>query len=205
MKLLYKLTISILFSCSALCTNKVGNGGDGVFCKKDGKTAGELLDFYENEIKLASTSAKAKEIAEKYVENLRTIAPKLHKQYIRRLNELPNEIEYKNEIELVDIKDSQHLYKPASKECEVLQVAVRKLKNMPKEKRFIIREDLWNQMDEVSKAGLFTHEIIYEHLSKLGEESSVKARKLNAFIYQNDLTKDSFWSYVKDLEIPLYP
>lgn len=207
MQLSYKIAFFVLIASTAQATNKVGNGGDGIFCKTDPKGAetGEILDFYENKINFESTEADPYKIAAQRFETLRPASPKLATQYLKRLKEMPDEIEFKNEIKLTNIKDSNHLVEPLAKDCRFVQVAIRKTKKMPGEPQFLIREDLWKSMKPVQRAGLLTHEIIYEHFSKLGEEDSVKARKLNRYLYNKDFTSLAFWTFIKDLDIPIYP
>lgn len=202
------LTLAIFFltTFAALgSTNKVGNGGDGVFCKKLDKTEGRLLDFYEKNFSIEPNETNPEIIAEKQIKKLENIAPKLSKHYLKRLKELPNEIEFKSEVSFIDIKDSNHFFSPLTKDCQILQVAIRKSKILPNEKRFLIREDLWKQMGPIHKAGLLTHEIIYEHLAKLGEEDSTKTRILNSFIFANEFKAEEFWRLIKELEVPIYP
>jgi hypothetical protein len=144
--------LSLVFLCdishgAVVAANKVGNGGDGVFCKKLDRTEGRLLDFYESNFSNESKDTDPDAIAEKQIKKLEEIAPKLSKQYFKRLKELANEIEYKSEVSFTDIKDSKHMFQPLSADCQVLQVVIRKAKVLPNEKRFLIREDLWKQMD----------------------------------------------------------
>lgn len=209
MKLVYNLLlvislfILIPFFVNAN-TNKVGNGGNVVRCK-DPKSI-QLLDFYERDITPDSGDLKeAKAIAKQKLERLKFVAQKLAEQYLRRLNQIEAEIDFKSDIEILEVPDSKHLFKPLSKNCEILQIAVRNNKAIDSDKRFIIRKDLWNELAPAQQAGLLTHEIIHEHFTKLGEESSVKARRLNVALYSEKLDKNAFWKLIKELEIPIYP
>jgi len=198
--------LTILFICSqGFTNNKVGNGGDGVFCKNSTIDTAELLDFYEEKIDFKTGETKPETIAEQRFEQLKKVAPKLGAQYLKRLKEIFAEIEYKDDVALTDIKDSNHLFKPNSEDCKVLQVVIRKAKALPNEKRFLFRNDLWKKLSSLHQAGLLTHEIIYEHFAKLGETDSIKARKMNRFIFQSSLKAEDFWNFMKDLEIPIYP
>ena len=201
--------ISIIFVSitSPGAVNKVGNGGDGIFCKNTGneKSPGKLLDFYEDKIILETSVTNPEVIAETQLTHLKNVAPKLAEQYLKRLKEISKEIEYMSKVSLIDIKDSKHLFKPLENECQVLQITIRKAKTISNEKPFLIREDLWKQLSPLQQAGLLTHEIIYEHLAKLGEEDSIKARKINRFLYQSEFKKEEFWKFIKELELPIYP
>ena len=182
-------------------TNKVGNGGDGVFCKN----SAQLLDFYEKEFKFESSEKDPFALARARFEKLKTWAPALGDQYLKRLSEMNQEIEFKKDVSFTDIKDSKHFFEPLKKDCQLLQIAIRKARVLPDEKRFLIRDDLWKRLNPIHAAGLLTHEIVYEHLVKLGEENSIKARQLNRSLYDEKLSKEEFWKLVKNLEVPIYP
>ena len=206
MKLSYINLLIILFCTQSHAGNKVGNGGDGVFCKRQSKTEGKLLDFYEADFSPVDPEKNPYEIAKKNLSKLEGIAPQLASLYLKRLKELPNEVDDKADIDLEDLKDSKHFFKPKDKDCKVQQLAVRKTKVDKNEKRFLIDKELWKTLPSVHQAGLLTHEIIYEHFSLLGEMDSIKARKLNRHLYsKNQLDAKSFWIFIKELEVPIYP
>ena len=71
--------------------------------------------------------------------------------------------------------------------------------------RFIIRQDIWDELTNTQKAGLITHEILHEHFTKLGEENSIKARRVNAFLNGPQVNGETFWKMIRDLELPVYP
>jgi hypothetical protein len=191
----------LLAGTLAFSQNKVGNGGDVVNCAP---SKIELLDFYESGTKPAVEGTDPFEIAKATLSKIRNVKPSLSEIYLNRLEKMKNEIDFKDEIELTDIKDSKHLYKPLPKECKVEQIAIRKNLVVGKEKRFLIRNDFWKQLKPDQQAGLLTHEIIYEHFYKLGEDDSVKARKLNAYLY-GKVDAETFWNLVKELSVPIYP
>lgn len=204
MRLIFKLFLILMIGSSALANNKVGNGGNGVFCKSGKTETGTLLDFYEGDMKVQSSMKNPMDIAAFELARLKSVAPKLSAQYIQRLNEIQKEIDFKDNVVLATILDSNHLFVPADANCQVIQVAIRKADALPSEKRFLIRKDLWQKMMPADQAGLITHEIIYEHFSKLGETDSIKARKMNRYLYQDDKRED-FWRFIQELKIPIYP
>ena len=116
-------------------------------------------------------------IAEDVFKRLKPISKKLSEQYLSRLNSITQEMDFKEGVALTDVKDSLYTFKPEDKNCEVRQIAIRKEEALPSEKRFIIDKKLWDRLDSRNKSALIVHEIIYEHLNKLGETTSVKARK----------------------------
>lgn len=203
---IYNLLIVAFVASSVVhAENKIGNGGNVIYCKTKKLTNAQLLDFYEEDFKFKTKLTDAFKIVEKQFQELKIVAPKLATQYLNRLQEVKSDIDFKNDISLTAVPDSLHLFKPLSSDCEVKQIAIRKPEKTESEKRFIIRQDLWKLLEPTHQAGLLSHEIIYEHFLKLGEKDSVKARKLNRYLYQEKFNSDQFWHFIQDLEIPIYP
>lgn len=201
--LLASFTFSFALTLAAnAANNKVGNGGDVVSCSASSPT---LLDFYEGGVSPANSGKSSYEQAAAVIAKLKTIAPKLHEHYSSRLAKIENEIEFKNNVELTDLDDSKHLFKPLAKDCSIVQIAIRRAEVSGDEKRFLFRKDLWEQLPQSHQAGLLVHEIAYEHLYRLGEQDSVKVRKLNRLLFTDDLNSQKFWQAVKQLKIPIYP
>lgn len=199
------MIIIALFSWSSVfAQNRVGNGGDVVKCKD----SIQLLDFYESGRPLVSfENNDYKTVLRKVVERLERVNPKQAKQYKKRAQEIESEIDFKENIELVDISDSHHLFKPASGDCKILQAAVRKNYSMKDKSRFIINQTLWGQLNEVHKAGLLMHEIVYEHFYKLGEKDSIKARQFVALYFSPEfetMKVNDYFKALRDAKIPIY-
>jgi len=197
----------LLMSLHAFAGNKVGNGGNVIVCKTTEVLGVKavLLDFYENDLKTEKTEKTYEQIAEDVFNKLKTINPRLANQYLKRIKEVVNELDFKSKAEFSVIPDSLHLFKPPAKDCEVVQTAIRRALTSSQEKRFLIRKDIWEQLDATQKAGLITHEIIYEHFVVLGEEDSTKARKVNAYLHSKNINAESFWKMMRELEISIYP
>jgi hypothetical protein len=205
LSVLFLMLLALVAPSYSIATNKVGNGGNMVRCHVAGKSKASLLDFYEAAIDPQFDTKSTMSIGEEVLNRMKVGAPKLAEQYLKRLKLIQSEMAFENDIQLLEIPDSQHLFKPLSKDCEILQIAVRKKLVLDSEKRFLIRKDLWDQLTPAHQAGLLTHEIIHEHFTKLGEENSIKARKINAYIYSVNFKSEVFWKLIKDLEIPIYP
>ncbi|CAE79083.1 hypothetical protein AB1A81_05355 [Bdellovibrio bacteriovorus] len=185
--------------------NRVGNGGDVVSCPE--KT--ELLDFYESSLILHDFESTAgyRHIAEQVLKNLSRFSPTQSRNYVRRLSQFIDESDFKSEVTLADIKDSRHLFQPRDEACKVQQIAIRKKEASAASKRFLVDQDLWNKLSERGKAGLILHEIIYEHFYKLGEDDSIKARQLNAYLFSENAQKDKpaeYWKIIRQMKVPLY-
>lgn len=194
---------SLILPMTAMATNKVGNGGNVVACKNTSQT----LDFYEGSVPEPSPlpSGKNIEIAQLQIEKLKDVAPELYRQYTKRLQNILTEFDLKKDIQLELIKDSHHAFKPADIECSIIQTIIRKNVVAGDEKRFVVDQKTWERLNAFQQAGLIIHEVLYEHFYKLGEKDSIKARKLNAFLFKNTITKKSFWEYIRELDIAIYP
>ncbi|KYG61622.1 hypothetical protein AZI86_18130 [Bdellovibrio bacteriovorus] len=183
----------------------MGNGGDIVVCPK----SQDILDFYENAgaVRAFKTEGTREKVLEEVFRNLERLSPRQAKQYKTRASEFMDDTEFKKDVALTDIKDSKHLFTPKEKDCSVQQIAIRRKEKGLEGKRFIVDETLWNQLSPRGQAGLIMHEVIYEHLYKLGEEDSVRARKLNAYLFSNKVfadSQDSYWRFITDLNLPIY-
>lgn len=164
-----------------------------------------MLDFYEAGLTLKPSEKPHEKIAEEQLGRLKSLHTKLAEQYLSRLKQLSAEIDFKDDVELTDLEDSKHLFKPLSGKCSVTQIAIRRSRPLDGEKRFVIRKDLWAKLSETDRAGLLVHEIVYEHVSKLGEEDSRKARRLTALLFSPDLTHERFWKFIREAKLPIYP
>lgn len=206
MRLIFCLFILIL-SAEASAGNKVGNGGDVVIC---GETK-TLLDLYEakdrNQALIKpSDSIGHIELTRKRFGILQKFAPKLGAQYLRRLDLILKEIDFKKEMEITSVDDSLHTV--LGKDCRLIQIALRKSDVGEGEKTFLIQEEEWNKLNGLNKSALISHEIVYEHLFKLGSQDSRAARRFVAKLYSKDFEKEdskSFWSFMGSLKVPIYP
>jgi hypothetical protein len=176
--------------------NRVGNGG-------------HLVDFYElsQPLKSFDSAKNYQDILKELLKNLERISPSQAKQYGRRVAEFQDEVEFKKEVSLVDIKDSRYLFTAKDKDCKLLQIAIRRNESSSVTKRFIIDQELWDRLSERSKAGLVMHEVIYEHFYKLGEIDSVKARAVNGYLFTEKAFSDAptvYWRIIQDLKLPVY-
>lgn len=199
--LIYALMISLAHG-----GNEVGNGGDVIVCEDNNVM---LLDYHEAkeygfDINLTKDSVGYRSILLDIISKFKKVDPKLADQYLKRINEIDIEINFKESVDLVDIPDSHHVSLP--KNCELKQIAIR-LKEKRNGKQFVIDKDLWGKLDVRHQAGLILHEIIYEHFLFLGEKNSKKARYMNALISHigsGNKLKTSYKELLRDREIPIY-
>lgn len=144
---------------------RVGNGGDVVVCKQ----VKDILDFYENAgaVRAFASEETREKVLDEVLRNLDRISPRQAKQYRRRASEFMSDTEFKKDVALADVKDSKHLFAPKDKDCSIEQIAIRRQEKGLDGKRFLVDEELWNQLSPRGQAGLIMHEVIYEHLYKL--------------------------------------
>lgn len=206
-----KFLIALPFLFAAVAAEaviRIGNGGDAVVCRKDGNVQeATLLDLYESSLKSWALEGPYEQRLESVFKKLEAVSPEQAKIYRRRLKDMRTELDIRGDVGLVDIKDSEHLVVPTRKDCRIEQAAVRRNIAEDDGKRFIVDQHIWARMNDESKAGLVLHEIVYEHLYKLGEENSVKARKLVGYYLSEDFQKtdkNAYWKRVEKLKLPLY-
>ncbi|MBL7543294.1 MAG: hypothetical protein JNL11_05730 [Bdellovibrionaceae bacterium] len=185
--------------------NRIGNGGNVTVCAD----AVSLLDFYESKTppkyKGDAGSIEYKLIAKDVFKRMARVSKKLSNQYSERLDSVQDEIDFLDNVALTNAEDSLHVFKPADKDCDVKQIAIRKEVSLPGEKRFVFDKKLWDRLDAQNQAGLLVHEIVYEHFNKLGEVTSPKVRKVVGYLFQDEINAKDFWNLIKSLKLPLYP
>lgn len=195
-----------LASCHSFAEgNRVGNGGDAVICDD----SIQVLDLFES--KSISDKFKSKsdvtEVHSLILEKLARLSPDQEKQYRTQLQNFLANADFKDNITLVEIDDAKSVFASNSKKCKIKQLAIRKNLSLSTESKFIIDNGIWKKLDVTNKAALMFHEVIYEHFYKLGERDSVKARKLNAYLFSDDFlnsNKADFWKLIKELKVPIY-
>lgn len=185
----------------------IGNGGTGFLCEKKSKKEFRLLDLDEMTLPFANKLTKLEhaELAKQVFINLSRLAPALGEQYQKRAQSFESEIEFRADANLSFTGDTLHLSVP--KNCEFKQVAIRRDQADSMTKTFVVDEDIWKLMDEKNRAALMIHEVIYEHLSKLGEKNSVKARKITGYLMSETAFQDKpekFWKLMREMKLPIY-
>ena len=157
-----------------------GNGGDVLVCKNlNGSVQNiTLYDFHEASFRhdinldLDSNATSLNEKVTSILNKIKRLNPTRAALYEKWWKEfqLPENTSFTND-HLSDIPDTGEVTYPAN--CEVVQAAHQK-KPMSGERRYIIKKDLWNQMDVANKAGLVIHELIYR-----------EAREENSYVHTN--------------------
>jgi hypothetical protein len=193
--------ILVVFSQVAFSGPRVGNGGDVVVCSGPGQKAIELLDHYEArtlrkiQVNLGGPNDSVEAILEAIftrlsrVDNTRAV---LFRQWFASFS-ADAEL---TEDNIVQIPDTGAVTFP--KGCEILQIAIHQDPDIPGDRRYIIRKDLWNLLDNQGKAGLILHELIYRDLisQEVAPHTSSKfVRYFNAYLSSDAFTQLQLHSY----------
>lgn len=166
-----------------------GNGG-GVWVCQNKDALGtvrkiELVDFYEaeKEFKLIlkkHTGLNAETILDLYKYRIFEIDKNLAsglEPYFSKLQENLNLID--SDLEVID--DSLFRVKPNQKWCEAGTISYQQMANYTNYGSILVNENLFNhaQFNEVEKAGLYLHEVIYAYLrDKSRDKDSQRARRI---------------------------
>lgn len=209
-------TIGLL--STGLFANEKGNGGDAVVCRdaKDKIISAELLDYYESRrFRGTSRSSKLPKNVSSYkdyvnkvlneidrfdpsrVESLKTttnLLLKAARNYDNSGTLITDQVVFTQDY-LQNISDSNHLAFP--KNCEVEQVAIRVAKIFEDDPSFLIQEEIWNSLPNLSKAGLILHEAIYKEAADNNRHStSVFTRYFNQKVSSVNFKNFNFVDYL---------
>lgn len=203
-----KVIIYLFFSASIIAGNgnEVGNGGDGVECSDKSI---QLLDFFEAK-KIYKRDLKFPigknwfEVAKNTFKRIENLSPQFFRQYSKVLSKLKDDLVFVDKAKLRDVKDSWEIALPEG--CKLVQLAIQKNDSKGRIQTFISQK-YWDRLSVHNRAGLITHEIIYEHFLHLGEKNSIKARNLNSFLYSKktlSIKANDFKKYLNSLKLSIY-
>lgn len=182
--------------------NVVGNGGDVVFCP--GEKGITLLDYFEAEtlwqIKLDLGEGDYRQKVINVLNRLQKISETRAKLYKKWFEEFEQNARFIPNIVFQDISDSSHVGIPHG--CRIEQVAIQRTPQFDEDRRYLISKDIWDQLDEDSKAGLILHELIYrEAINEFDHTNSIPSRYFNAKISSDQIEnwhqQDLYQIYLK--------
>lgn len=166
-----------------------GNGG-GVWVCQNKDALGtvrkiELVDFYEAEKEFKLVLKKhngldAETILDLYKYRIFEIDKNLAtslEPYFSKLQENLNPVD--TDLEVID--DSLFRVKPNQKWCEAGTISYQQMANYTNYGSILVNENLFNhaQFNEVEKAGLYLHEVVYAYLrDKSRDKDSQRARRI---------------------------
>jgi hypothetical protein len=181
-----------------------GNGGDVIYCptpSADQKPI-ELLDMFEsrvlkgNVISLGDTDWSDEQRIHFVIQRLKRVDRQRASVYEAHALNFLEESEFTSK-ELPDIPDSFHIALP--KGCKIRQIVIQAKDPAPGQKRFLINQILWNQLDSQGRVALIFHEIIYREALSLGQENSIKTRAFNAALMSKSFDTLLIPAYVASL------
>lgn len=200
------LVLALLIAAAAVTVHadeggSVGNGGQGVYCKKTNSI--ELFDYYEARVMRNLTFTRTRLT---YKEKLEAILKRIERvdrvraQFFReKMADFQKEVQFVADSTLEPIPDANSLVVP--KGCEVVQMAVQRPPRFPGEKYYFVDDSKWKLMNDDQKAGLILHEIIYRESIGLGEKTSEAARYLNSTLASDQFPSMSRADYLKMLSL----
>lgn len=186
----------------------IGNGGNSIVCKdsQGNIKSVEILDFYEVRLnglnlKLNANLSNYKDILVDNLDRWKNIAPVRVAQYKKWLVEFESEALFASGVEIPSIPDTGSVVLPSG--CELNPIAFQRPDSeiFPGVKRYTISKDLWVLMDEVQKAGLVMHELIYREGIKAKHQTSFPTRYFNGYLATAEPKVESYASIVSQLPL----
>lgn len=173
--------------------NDVGNGGDVVICRDAGGRIRsiELLDYFEARtrwgmsVTLGTPGSAFEENVHTLISRLAIRNPDQERMLRMWWDSFMKESMFLPGVQLVDVPDSAHVAIPAG--CAIEQVAIQSPPRFERDKRYTINKDLWDAMDNVNRAGLVFHELIYRHGIEAELRNSIPVRYYNALVASDQI------------------
>ncbi|MES2801165.1 MAG: hypothetical protein V4654_01625 [Bdellovibrionota bacterium] len=187
-KIFLNIALCFFLSQGALALeNKIGNGGGVVICTlPSGEKTTEVLDVYEGresrglQSNLGDPNEDFMLKIDRALNKLSRIAPYRSTTYRKLFNTFFSETKFLSGVNLIYIPDTGAV--SLKKGCVLEQAAYQKEPSFEETKRYFISQDLWDVMDNNSKAALILHEIVYREAISLEQNTSVAVRYLNSYI-----------------------
>ncbi len=222
-----KLLGLLLLSTQAFAAGQGKGGGDVVVCYDENNNIKRMegYDFWN------ASQQYNLEIIEDHEHNYMDIV----KETLRKLNELDPmlaktlsedvqifapEIIARDDNEMIGLVpriksngDGKQTIFPADKDEDCTKQTVERIaefsaKPLPFEKQFRLKKDLWEAADDLTKAAIVQHEVIYKHFKTFArEEDSRKAQLYNAYISSKEFLEAdgiSYFEFVKNLRLQNY-
>lgn len=185
MKILLPFFMVIFSACFSLAGDKILNGGNVIVCKDQTKKIinVELLDFFEarmngGQLQFAMGNLTWKEHLNSLLDRWATVAPLRTKQYSQWLTTFEQESTLISGVTIPPIPDTGSIFIPVGCYIEPAGFQRNEDELFPGVKRYVINKDLWDHMDEIQKAGLVLHEIIYREAIPINHPSTFPTRFL---------------------------
>ncbi len=165
-------------------SQRVGNGGFIAVCREGQNNSFHLLDYLDGEFRFAQLGKVDLGPAVDHVEHARFAFERLAKfdpvrsaEYLAELEKFfaPNNLRFLEPNYRLPVAADLGVDMIPSN-CDTEQIAANTIPFQPEEPKFWIKEVLWDKLNEVHKAGLIIHEIVYNDALIRGHVTSEFAR-----------------------------
>ncbi|MBL7687661.1 MAG: hypothetical protein JNJ49_06470 [Bdellovibrionaceae bacterium] len=176
----FSILLTFITASSASAWTYKGNGGYAVVCTKpeNAKTivSAELLDLYEGRTIRAfqldlGPGPSFNEHLELILKRLEAFSPRRAQRYREQAASFLHEARFLTGVDLGDIGDADPIVVPVG--CTPKPVVNQREPEFPGDPRYIVQSEIWNALDESSKAALILHELVYRELK---QDTSLRTR-----------------------------
>lgn len=202
------IVLGILFAESLAFGTGIdhGNAGGGSVVCRNGQDiiSVELLDLYEQRellqltYDLGPSTLTYLQKVHYVLDRHKNMAPFRTKLWGEWADTFEREAVFLTGKKFNPVNDTGDIFPPNN--CAFEQAAVQKTPIFPRDKRYIINNDLWVEMDEGNRAALVLHELIYREARTYGHEDSIRTRYLNAiWTAAGEMVEFSSWKSINEL------
>lgn len=172
-----------------------GGGGNALLCNENGKVTAELLDVYEArslgvQFELGGKNSML-EILDHVFNRLSNVSPFRATVYSTMARDLlSKDTQWVSNKQMPVIDDVNITLIP--QDCLLVQVAIQRpidQQNLPNAKTYIIDSEMFNLLDETSKAALVLHEVLYREARHSVVNDSIFTRQLTGLIMSQGILK----------------
>ncbi len=181
-----------------------GNGGDVVVCIADGRIQSvQFLDLYEAktlrkiQYNLGDKNLSVQAKIELALTRLHLFSPVRGETYLAQSEAFFGEALFLKGVKLDDVPDAGYLALPVG--CNIEQIVIQQEPRFPGDPRYTVSQDLWDFLDNDSKAALILHEVIYREAISYGHTYSIATRYFNSLIFGDQLKNLTMKGFVDRL------
>lgn len=180
----------LLFTPLVYGGDRVGNGGDVVYCESYPADLFFVFEEYEGNVhaRIGSSELDYSQKVEILISRLRKYFPVRSAYYSYLFKYFKQNVVFLDR-RLPEISDERS-FPDRSNSCEIVQAAYFNWSvGQPK---YFIQKIIWNKLDNDQKAILVFHELIYTEAAGLGHQDSYFVRQLNRMVYTGLFDAASF-------------
>jgi hypothetical protein len=180
---------------------EVGNGGDVFQCQNSKNV---LVDVYEAQAQRGITldlGGPRLDLFSKIdlaIKRLERLSAARAKVYHDQAHNFFNEAALIPGAQLTPVPDVYNWVTPNG--CVLKQIAIQHAPEFPQDKRYLVSKDLWDTLDDDSKAALILHEVIYREGISLGFTNSIAVRYFNSLLFSHQLDQATAQDFVPILQ-----